>query len=66
MESCEPLAGHILRVMAEPIVEGNIWIAAFDGVELGAAPRKPSPSAPGIGCFMRQFSKPADFGEGAG
>ena len=31
MESCEPLAGYILRVMAEPIVEGNIWIAAFDG-----------------------------------
>ena len=31
MESCEPLAGYILRVMAEPLVEGDIWIAAFDG-----------------------------------
>jgi hypothetical protein len=34
MENCEPLARYILRVMAESLVEGDIWIAAFGGEKI--------------------------------
>lgn len=29
MKSCEPLTGYILCTVAEPLVEGDVWIAAI-------------------------------------